>query len=356
MGLWGPWWTPFTRRYHKRGMNTAVQAVVGKLLVVATLPGLVKAQVKAEEPIKTTLCEMVKTPEQFNGKVVQFRAKYLSKFQWTGFVDESCSAKLQVGAYHPLDDLRPEQGQYAFTTTADDNMHPERLAWKAIETPRPVHLKQDGHYRAFRKYADTKFRWPDGGICRDCPLYQLTITATGRFDHFETQTVAVRANPATKPFIHSAGESNAPLSRFVLETVSDVSAGPIDPSIYSTGKRRNVSLEEANELVYAYLKSVGCAVQTCGLEPYHDPYFPQFISFQAIRDNPGGSGNMGFYAVDPQTGDVSDGVICATYTSPSLVRLQEAIRARIGLTDAQYRKVQTPGPMCDPGEQPRIVR
>ena len=135
-----------------------------------------------------------------------------------------------------------------------------------------------------------------------------------------------------------------------------MAATPIDPSVYPTGKRRNIGLEEANDLVYAYLKSMGCSEKTCWLEQYHDPHWPDFFCFQALNNNPSGSANMGFYEVDPRTGDVFDGVVCATYTSPALVRLQEAIRARIGLTDTECRKVQRPGPMCDPGEKPRILR
>ena len=169
-------------------------------LCAAILPGDGCAKVKADKPIKTTLCELMKRPEQFNGKLVQFRSDFVSKFQWAGFVDEGCSAKLQTGVKHPIDDLKPEQGEYAFTTVGDDNMHPERLNWKPIPLTRPVNLKPDEAYRAFQKYSDTKYRWPDGGLCLDCPLYRVNLMATGRFDQFETGTVAVRANQSTKAF------------------------------------------------------------------------------------------------------------------------------------------------------------
>jgi hypothetical protein len=307
-------------------MGTVLRRVIGPLTAAIILPGILVGQSTTRTPIKTSICELARAPERFNGSVVRIRAEFVSKFQWAGFMDDACAAKIPVGVYHVLDDLKPNDGQYAFTATADNNEHPETLRWKPIEPPRPVHLEENDDYRAFRKYADRKFRWPDGGICRDCPLYRVTVTATGRFDYFEKQTVAVRANANTKASIRAAGDPNAPLFRFVLESVSDVSVIPIDPAIYSTGKRRTVSLEEAHDLVYAYLKSIGCNEQTCGLEPNHDSYWPQFYSFQAIRDNPGGSGNMGFYAVDPQTSDVFSGVICGVYSSPSLLRLQRTIR------------------------------
>lgn len=320
-------------------MNPLVVAAI----FAAAPPGISFGQTNV--PIKTTICELVKTPERFSGKMVQFRADFVSRFEWEGFVDEGCAAKLQVGVFHPLDGLRPQQGEYAFTTMADDNTHPERLNWKPIPLSLPIKLKKDQTYQAFRKYADAKFRWPDGGVCLDCPLYRITVTGTARFDYFETQTVAIRANPATKAFHYSAGEPNDPLSRLVLESVSDMATTPIDPFVYSGSGRRTVSLEEAHDLVYAFI----CPKHTCILEPFHDPDKPDFLSFQALKAVLTGSGNMGFYEVDPKTADVWNGVICERLESRSLFKLQRVIRKRIGLSDEAHQKTTTIGPMCEPG-------
>ena len=322
--------------------------------VLCLASGVLFGQGIPTEPIKTTLCGLVKTPDQFNGKMVQFRAEFVSKFQWERFVDDSCSAKLQVGGSHPLDDLKPDQGQYAFTTPADDNEHSERLNWKPIPAISPVNLKQDDNYKALRKYSDTKFRWPDGGVCLDCPLYRISVTAAGRFNHFDTDTVAVRANAATKA-THIM-YMDAPLSRLVLQSVSEVSANAIDASVYSNAKRRNISLEEASDLVFAYL-SHGCTKQTCSLLRYHAPDWPglpEFYGLQATWPNPHGSPNLGYFEVDPRTGDVWNG--CERFESPTLVNPQKAIRKRIGLTDEQYKKVPKLGPMCEPGQKPRVER
>jgi hypothetical protein len=83
------------------------------------------------------------------------------------------------------------------------------------------------------------------------------------------------------------------------------------------------------------------------LEEYTDPYFPEFQGFQAIFNNPHGSFNLGFYEVDRKTGDVWNGVICERMKSPSLTRLQRAIRIRLGLTGSDYRKAPRSGPMCE---------
>jgi hypothetical protein len=54
------------------------------------------AQTATDSPVKTTLCEIVKRPEYFNGKVVQFRATVESGVMDlpSGVADESCSAEL----------------------------------------------------------------------------------------------------------------------------------------------------------------------------------------------------------------------------------------------------------------------
>ena len=54
------------------------------------------AQTKTDAPVKTTLCEIVKRPEYFNGKLVQFRATVESGVMDlpSGMADESCSAEV----------------------------------------------------------------------------------------------------------------------------------------------------------------------------------------------------------------------------------------------------------------------
>ena len=330
--------------------NTVVFRSLQSVFVAAVLATVAFGQTNTGEPIKTTLCEIVKAPERYNGKAVQVRAEYVSEFQWTGLKDGSCSASIPLGVHHPIDDLKPEQGEYAFTIVADDNDRPERLHWKAIERRPVVDLKQDSDYRKLRTYAGSKFRWPDGGICQDCPLYRIALTAVGRFDYFPTQTVSVRANPATKAFHYSGGEPNVPLLRLVLNSVSNVATTPIDPSVYTGKKGRNVTLEEAHELVTTFIRDRGSS--GFSLDQYENKYYPGFQFFQVMGDDPIGSIH---YAVDLKTGEVWSGVICENLTSPSLRKMQKAIRNRIGLTEDGYRKAPKSGPMCEPG-MPRASR
>jgi hypothetical protein len=117
-------------------------------------------------------------------------------------------------------------------------------------------------------------------------------------------------------------------------------------------KRRNVTLEEASDLVYVYLKSVGCTRNMCSVDQIHDPYWPGFYSFSAMWPNQYGSR---YFKVDPLTGDLWDGVACGGFTSPSLARLQYAIRKRIGLSDEEYKKTPSNAPMCEAGQKPHVT-
>ncbi len=120
--------------------------------------------------------------------------------------------------------------------------------------------------------------------------------------------------------------------------------------------RRPVSRKEATDLVFAYLRSVGCTAGSCVLEPYHDVVGSDFYGFQGLGSTPNTGFNLGYFEVDPRTADLWSGVVCQRYETPSVVRLQKVIRKRIGLTDEEYSRLQRPGPLCDPGEKPSVIK
>jgi hypothetical protein len=120
---------------------------------------------------------------------------------------------------------------------------------------------------------------------------------------------------------------------------------------------REITSEEARDLLKSFLKRRGGD----NLEKYDPVYpdgtrYPAFYFFEAILGaSPGPVGvlNVRYYAVDRQTGEVWNAVICERVTSSSLTRAQVALRRRIGLMDADYRKIKKLGPLCEPG-YPRV--
>jgi hypothetical protein len=159
--------------------------IVFSLVAIAVLltPRFALGQTAPNGLFKTTLCDLVKNPGRFGGKIVQFRAEYITNLQGSRFIDGRCGAEVQLGVHHIFDDLKPGLGQYAYTEAKDEQSeefkHSDLLSWKTVQPPVTVHLLQDENYRNFRKFVDAKFRWKDGGLCRNCPLFRTSATATG---------------------------------------------------------------------------------------------------------------------------------------------------------------------------------
>jgi len=101
-------------------------------------------------------------------------------------------------------------------------------------------------------------------------------------------------------------------------------------------------LEEANELMTAIFRDPGASGSA--LEEHEVQDYPGFVFFQAMGHDPL---RHIHYAVDRKTGEVWSGVVCESLTSPSLRKLQNAIRTRIGLTADEFLKVRRRGPECD---------
>ena len=132
--------------------------------------------------------------------------------------------------------------------------------------------------------------------------------------------------------------------------------GNSDAAVSGRNNHRPITAKEAQELIHAMLK----ADDWTKLRRFHieSPHtiveFPRFYEIYAEYYNPGGSGQIGDYAVEKTTAEVWYWNICARLTSPALLKAQEGLREEIGLSDADYRALQRPGPSCEPGETPSV--
>jgi hypothetical protein len=206
---------------------------------VALLFSTACAQEKTEEPARTTLCELLKTPERFNGKMVQIRATMKSEFEWGGLTDGGCISLLSTDGLPALGEY---PGEFAFLKSFADLENPEKLIWKPIRLPPQAQMSENSSYRALKKHLYRKWKRADGNVCPECPLFSITVTVTGRFDHLEEKLVEIRANRDEVPrrYIAGFGHLNASPNRLVWQSVSDVVATPIDVTIY---EKRKVSRE-----------------------------------------------------------------------------------------------------------------
>ncbi|HTS62583.1 MAG TPA: hypothetical protein VMH28_11205 [Candidatus Acidoferrales bacterium] len=151
-------------------------------------------------PIHTTLCELAASPERFQGKVVEFRATVQTGLQTSLVRDDTCSVYMWLAGT----DLA--QGAEA------------RDEGKAS-------LKEDRQYQKMRDSLDKKYKPKDGSICSRCPLYKVTATVVGRFEHIQKREEdGVGGAPVGYGFMKSYD------SQIVFHAVSDVVAEVIDRS------------------------------------------------------------------------------------------------------------------------------
>lgn len=120
-----------------------------------------------------------------------------------------------------------------------------------------------------------------------------------------------------------------------------------DADTNAIGHRR-VSVGEAKNLVLEALPRKARHLPSLSLEGGLDPAYPGFYVISVMwAGAPDGSVVYGNYAVDASTGDVFDAVSeCTEISTPSLRKLQAEIRSRIGLSDSEYHKIKSEGPLC----------
>jgi len=110
---------------------------------------------------------------------------------------------------------------------------------------------------------------------------------------------------------------------------------------------RLVADDEARKLVMAALPSSTKHLPKFGLEGGLDSHDPRFYVFMAYwAGAPNGSMVIGHYAVDTSTADVWDAVMaCQELSTPALRKLPKGVRLRLGLSEAQYRRVKRRCPL-----------
>ena len=224
------------------------------------LPGVGLAQTKPEQPIHTTLCEILKTPDQFNFKMVQFRATIHVGFEASWLSDASCPASVHYTFEGDSFTTGHEGEEYAFVPVVRDPRNESRiipspdldftfdplnplspkwkLHWKPVTTAPSVAVEQDAAFEKMWKYLNQRVPYSNGKRCFDCPLYEVTVTVVGRFDHKDSPMVAFRSSDAGIVIYQFGGFGHlgAALSQIVVQSVSDVVAKPIDPSVYEKKK------------------------------------------------------------------------------------------------------------------------
>jgi hypothetical protein len=106
---------------------------------------------------------------------------------------------------------------------------------------------------------------------------------------------------------------------------------------------RKIDIEEARKLVHEVVKGHNPDASITSSPRAFDP---DFYFFAATWPNPAGSPMIGYFAVNPWTGDVWNAAGCEHLTSKSIERLQQDIRKRSHFKREDYVKLREKKPMC----------
>ena len=186
--------------------------------LVAVLPSMGYAQDKLDSPIKTTVCELIRTPDHYNGKMVSIRGPILIAFEGFGVDTSHCEGnRIDVWLEYGSGPKRQP------TTWCCGEMVPRD----------PLRVVQNNEFRKFHRYLTAQSR-TSGCYEGQCYLYDMTATLTGRFDAVETMTCPDGKSRCPKG--GGFGHFGLSPSRIVIESVSDVVAKPISPSVYEKNK------------------------------------------------------------------------------------------------------------------------
>jgi len=142
-------------------MRIAIQVVVGTFIAAVLVPGVDVAQAKADEPIKTTLCELLESPDAFNRKIISVRSSIKIGFEKFTLPGSACEDR-------NIDDIWLEYGK-------GPKRQPTTWCCGDMVPRDPLVVVQDDQFRKFHHYLTSKKPVKE---CQGCYLYQYQVTAT----------------------------------------------------------------------------------------------------------------------------------------------------------------------------------
>src|SRR5580658_1041752 len=89
-----------------------------------------------------------------------------------------------------------------------------------------------------------------------------------------------------------------------------------------------ITAKESLDLVRGALIVMNQNAPSVSIVPYRYDYAPEFLAFEAMWPNPNGSTLIGYFAVNPWTGDVWETNGCYRISSAAMKKTQAAIWKR----------------------------
>jgi hypothetical protein len=172
------------------------------------LPGAERKRALPAVPAARPVCELAKTPDTFNGRIVSVRGRILIGFEEFRFSAADCGAR-------KVDEIWLEYGsgpkRQPTTWCCGDMVPRDALA-----------LVEDQEFRGFHKVLTAQSR-RKGCHEGECHLYEVTATLTGRLDVADLEP---GPNGTSVCRLGGFGHFGVACARLVIQSVSDVVAKP----------------------------------------------------------------------------------------------------------------------------------
>jgi len=178
------------------------------------------------QAVDTTVCEILKNPQSFNGKIVRVKGTATASFDQFVLKGADCGINVNKNIWLAY----PEGSKAKAGPAVQVHVQPaQNFAGTVAAVQRtPVELdKNSKDFKQFDSLLATPFK--KGGMCLGCNRYEVTATLVGRLDAVENASLTRDKNGKITGF-GGFGHMNAYAARLVLQSVSDVVSKEIDYS------------------------------------------------------------------------------------------------------------------------------
>ena len=206
------------------------------------------------QAVDSTVCDILKDPQSFNGKTVRIKGTVSSGFDEFIIKAEDCRYSVSgIWLAYP-EGTKAKSGPVAILQLQPAGNFAGTIA---STVPAPVALDKSKDFKQFDSLLAAPFK--GNGMCLGCTKSEVSATLTGRLDAVQP---ALRRDAAGKIIeITGFGNLNAYPVRLVLQSVSDVAAHEIDYSkvaaITKTESTSDAAGSDATASVHGFAKVFG---------------------------------------------------------------------------------------------------
>lgn len=174
------------------------------------------------QTVDTTVCEVLKNPQAFNGKTVRIKGTVVADFAQFVIKGEGCGQKVNgIWLSYP-EGTKGKAGPAAVLEYQAARNFTGTLA-NAERTP--VQLDKSKDFKQFDSLLSAQYK--STGICLGCAKNVVNATLVGRLDG--VASAGLRRDKAGKILsVSGFGNLNAYSARLVLQSVADVAAQAVD--------------------------------------------------------------------------------------------------------------------------------